>query len=178
MLVLSILWDKGLWHFRLQAVHQGFPLCLPIDVPVLKKILWGLRLLLLWPLYLGATYSFLVCHLHSNLMNVHDSEWNELWALGFGLWAEPVSLHSFFGCIVGNLDDTCISATITNAYLKLHGQLVTVRKLMFLESYQSLLPAGKSVRMKTLSLFLPARRFNFSFCRKQMKHTTESLCSL
>ena len=57
-----------------------FPFCLPIDVPVLEKILWGLRLLLLCPLYLGATYSFLLCPLHSNLMNVHDSEWNEPWA--------------------------------------------------------------------------------------------------
>ena len=25
-------------------------------------------------------YSFLLCPLHSNVMNVHDSEWNESWA--------------------------------------------------------------------------------------------------
>ena len=36
----------------------------------------------------------------------------------------------FFGCIVGHLND--ISASVRNAYLVLHGQLVTLRNLVLL----------------------------------------------
>ena len=88
-----------------------------------------------------------------------------------------VRLHCLFCCITGHFPH--ISASSGKVCFIVNGYFVAFRHLMLLESRQSLFPVWKPFRTKAeASLLLAARRFDFAFCCMQMKHNTESLCSL